>query len=115
MSDATHSNPSDPNSMFDQGETRNAVYNVNFQGLPDGTAASYSKALGVHNKGSHNNTFYSFGARYTNISDHFYDESQASRPQCPQTDANHSISQFDKLREPTSTAKMIGMKQKMLL
>jgi len=78
MSDATHSNPSDPNSMFDQGETRNAVYNVNFQGLPDGTAASYSKALGVHDKGSHNNTFYSFGARYTNISDHFYDESQAS-------------------------------------
>lgn len=78
MSDATHSNPSDPNSMFDQGETRNCVYNVKFYGLPDGTAATYSKALGVHDKGSHNNTFYSFGARFTNISDHFDDESLAS-------------------------------------
>ena len=33
----------------------------------------------------------------------------------PQIDANHSISQFDKLREPTSTAKMTVMKHKMLL
>merc|ERR1711990_481249 len=72
MSDATALNPSDPNSMFDQGETRNCVYNMEFFGLPDGTVPSYSNALNVHDKGKQNNTFYSFGARYTNISEHFF-------------------------------------------
>jgi hypothetical protein len=71
MNDSTHLNPSDPNSMFDQGETRNCVYNMLFNNQPDGSNTVYSKALGVHDLGQQNNTFYSFGAKFTNISDHF--------------------------------------------
>lgn len=71
FNDSTHINPSDPNSMIDQGIVRNAVYNFSIDNIPNGRKECYSKALGKSDKGSINNTFYSFGAKYTNIRDHF--------------------------------------------
>lgn len=76
MNDATHYNASDPNSMMDQGETRNAVYNIKLSGIPDGNRPTYSKALGVHDPGVLNNTFYSFGAQHTNIRQNVMDTPQ---------------------------------------
>ena len=67
MNDGTGFNPSDPNSMLDQGGTRNSVYNIKFAGVPDVRNTAYSKALNVHNQGLQNHTFYSFGAQHTNI------------------------------------------------
>ena len=67
MNDGTGLNPSDPSSMLDQGCTRNSIYNINLNGMPDVRNTKYSKALDTHNKGLINNTFYSFGAQHTNI------------------------------------------------
>jgi hypothetical protein len=62
MNDGTGYNPSDPNSMLDQGLTRNSIYNISLNGVPDVRNSVYSKALDVHNPGLLNNSFYSFGA-----------------------------------------------------
>ena len=62
MSDGTGLNPSDPNSMIDQGHTRNSVYNIPVKGVPDVTYYKQSKSIGKHDPGIMNNTFYSFGA-----------------------------------------------------
>lgn len=67
MNDGTGYNPSDPNSMLDQGGTRNSVYNLRIQGVPDIKDTRYSKALDINNPGKTNNTFYAFGAQHTNI------------------------------------------------
>ena len=62
MNDGTGNNPSDPNSMQDQGFTRNAVYNLRNVGLPAVEQGEYSGALDCHYPGRLNNSFYSFGA-----------------------------------------------------
>lgn len=49
--------------------------------LPDGTVSSFSKALGVHDKGHLNNTFYSFGANFTNINDYTSEPSDKQKYQ----------------------------------
>lgn len=49
------------------------MYNFKIDNVPNGLKESYSKALGKSDKGSINNTFYSFGAKYTNIRDHLSD------------------------------------------
>ena len=67
MNDGTYMNASDPSSMKDMGNIRNAVYNVKFDNVPEVQKTTYSKAIGHHNPGSINNTFYSFGANHTNI------------------------------------------------
>ena len=69
MNDGTGYNPSDPNSMLDQGITRNSIYNIRIQGVPNIKDTRYSKALGYHDPGKNNNTFYAFGAQHTNIKD----------------------------------------------
>lgn len=65
MNDSTYNNASDPNSMKDQGNSRNAVYNVMMDGHPAIHSSSYSKALISPQK--LNKGFYSFGAQHTNI------------------------------------------------
>ena len=37
MNDGTASNPSNPNSMQDQGNVRNSVFNIPIRGVPDVT------------------------------------------------------------------------------
>lgn len=63
MIDSTYVNASDPNSMRDLGQTRNAVYTWGAQqGAPNSASKSYSKFLVPKNKPT-NNTFYSFGGK----------------------------------------------------
>ena len=71
MNDGSGHNPSDPNSMLDQGYTRNAVYNMKKVGVPNVKQTTYSDALDVHYPGRLNNSFYGFGATHTNIRKHF--------------------------------------------
>ena len=71
MNDGSGNNPSDPNSMQDQGFTRNAVYNLRNVGPPPVNVGEYSGALDAHYPGRLNNSFYSFGAKHTNIRRHF--------------------------------------------
>lgn len=59
MNESTYSNACDPNTMTDQGHSRNAVYNVVLEGHPDIRENSYSKALFPPE--SLNKSFYSFG------------------------------------------------------
>ena len=68
MNEGTYSNACDPNSMKDQGNTRNAVYNIVMEGHPPIHASSYSKALLSPEK--LNKSFYSFGGNHTNIRKH---------------------------------------------
>ena len=49
MNDGTGLNPSDPSSMLDQGSTRNSIYNIHLNGMPDVRNTKYSKALDKHN------------------------------------------------------------------
>ena len=70
MNSGTGTNPSNPNSMMDQGYSRNAVYNINCKQIPEVSKVVYSKALGVHDKGLNNQTFFSFGSRNTNFKNH---------------------------------------------
>jgi hypothetical protein len=56
--------------MMDQGLIRNAVYNMDAKQIPDISKVTYSKALGVHNQGMSNQTFFSFGSRNTNFRNH---------------------------------------------
>jgi hypothetical protein len=71
MNDGTGWNPSDPNSMQNQGEVRNAVYNLNLgRDAPKVGGAILSKAFDYSNPGVLNNSFYSFGAKHTNIRTH---------------------------------------------
>lgn len=65
MNESTYSNACDPNSMKDQGHTRNAVYNVVMEGQPPIVASAYSKALVPPEK--LNKSFYSFGGNHSNI------------------------------------------------
>ena len=65
MNDATYTNASDPNSMIDQGGSRNVVYNIVLDGHPSIQSSMYSKALDPPDP--MNNSFYSFGAQHTNI------------------------------------------------
>lgn len=50
LNDSTATNPSNPSSMMDQGITRNAVYNMHFNGaeFPNVSDFEYSKALNTH-------------------------------------------------------------------
>jgi len=61
MSDGTALNMGDPNSMRDQGATRNAVYNgqIRFNKAKSLNRLPYSQFL--RRDGASNNTFYSFG------------------------------------------------------
>lgn len=78
MNDSTYLNASDPNSMRDQGHTRNAVYNVGIEDNPklhskylssiafsktqsDFSSEGYAEYL--RRNGATNNTFYSFGGK----------------------------------------------------
>ena len=45
MIDSTYTNACDPNSMKDQGLSRNAVYNIKLTGEPSIEKHVYSKAL----------------------------------------------------------------------
>ena len=62
MNDSTAVNMGDPNSMRDQGQTRNAVYNANIL-LDEGRATTYKRPYNafLRRDGPTNNTFYSFG------------------------------------------------------
>jgi hypothetical protein len=64
MIDSTYVNASDPNSMRDLGQTRNAEYTWGAQqgGQPRSASKSYSKFLVPKNKPT-NHTFYSFGGK----------------------------------------------------
>lgn len=76
MSDGTCLNVSDPNTMIDQGATRNAVYKIDARGLPNGTISNFSRVKSANRQsGRLNNTFYSFGAQFTNIRNHIDNES----------------------------------------
>ena len=75
MNDGTGLNISDPNSMIDQGPVRNAEYNFPTGDLPNGTISNLSYRTfrirsATSDRPSHNNTFYSFGGRFTNIREH---------------------------------------------
>ena len=72
MNDSTYRNASDPNSLLDQGMTRNAVYNIRLTELPAVSDSTYSKVLPKKDKEKAvlNKTFYSCGAKYTNIRTH---------------------------------------------
>ena len=61
MNDGTALNMGDPNSMRDQGQTRNAVYNggINFNESKSMQRKPYKQFL--KRDGASNNTFYSFG------------------------------------------------------
>ena len=61
MSDGTAVNMGDPNSMRDQGQTRNAVYNgaIKFNASKSVSRLPYQQFL--RRDGASNNTFYSFG------------------------------------------------------
>lgn len=70
MNDGNCTNPSDPNSMFDNGPSMNAVCNANVVGLGNGKLIK-SKVPKDHKKNElgapkMNMTFYNFGSR-TNI------------------------------------------------
>lgn len=91
MNDSTYMNASDPNSMKDQGGTRNAVYNVRLDGVPSINDTAYSKAIGVNNPEVTNNTFYAFGAKHTNIRSHLAPEVAARQRSIPQTAANAKL------------------------
>lgn len=67
MNDSTYLVASDPNSMVNQGRTRNVVYNVTYENIPKIQDNQYSKALEVHNLEQLNKHFYSFGANHTNL------------------------------------------------
>lgn len=54
MNDGTFTNPSDPNTMIDQGETRNGQYNFTIDQVPNGAQMTYSKALKLKDNPSHN-------------------------------------------------------------
>lgn len=66
----TGTNPSDPNSMVDMGPSRNATYNIDTQNIPEVSNTVFSKALGIHDYGTTNQTFFSFGSRNTNFRKH---------------------------------------------
>jgi hypothetical protein len=51
MSDATHLNVSDPNSMMSQGGTRNCVYQFGVKNVPDVNTPSFAKSYGQHERG----------------------------------------------------------------
>jgi hypothetical protein len=51
---------------------------VNFQGVPGIKEEQKSKALGVHDPGLLNNTFYSFGGKFVNIRQQFKSQSEAT-------------------------------------
>ena len=67
MNDGTAYNPSDPSSMQDQGHIRNSVFNIPIKGVPEVSRYTKSSAIGRHDLGISNNSFYSFGAKHTNI------------------------------------------------
>ena len=67
MNDGSGYNPCDPNSMVDQGHTRNSVYNINKFGIPQVTQVKMRKRFDHSDPGVLNNSFYSFGATHTNI------------------------------------------------
>ena len=64
MNDSSYKNASDPNSMLDQGGTRNAVYNVRMSDVPPIYDSAYSKVLRHQeaDKELLNRSFYAFGA-----------------------------------------------------
>lgn len=69
MNDSSYKNASDPNSMIDQGGTRNAVYNANMSNVPKIYHSTYSKVLKTQEeeKEKLNRSFYAFGAQHTNL------------------------------------------------
>ena len=67
MNDGSAFNPSNPSSMVDQGTIRNSVFNIPIKGVPNVTRYKQSSAIGIHDPGVLNNSFYSFGAKHTNI------------------------------------------------
>lgn len=67
FNDGTATNPSDPNTMFNQGEVRNSVFNIPIRGVPDVQRFKKSKAYHVNDPDVVNQTFYSYGAQHTNI------------------------------------------------
>ena len=48
MSDATHLNVSDPNSMMSQGGVRNCVYQFGVKNIPDVSTPIFAKSYGQH-------------------------------------------------------------------
>jgi len=79
MNDSSYKNASDPNSMIDQGVTRNAVYNVDLTDVPNINSSVYSKSLNIHNQEVLNRSFYSFGGKHTNIRNQFMGHSQSAK------------------------------------
>jgi hypothetical protein len=73
MNDSSYKNASDPNSMIDQGSTRNAVYNVRMSDVPPIYDSAYSRVLRHQeaDKELLNRSFYAFGAQHTNLRTHF--------------------------------------------
>ena len=53
VNDSTLTNPGDPSSMKNIGNSRNSIYNIRVEGLPDGTKLVKCKVPGDwHNKGA---------------------------------------------------------------
>ena len=71
MNDGTGTNPSDPSSMVNQGLVRNSVYNIHFGGQPYIDKTVKQGNFGQHDPGYLNKSFYAFGAKNTNVRDHF--------------------------------------------
>lgn len=64
MLDSTYVNASDPNSMRDQGQVRNAVYSFQVEQFKPRPKGDYYRQLVPKDKPS-NNSFYSFGGKST--------------------------------------------------
>jgi len=77
MNDGTAMNPSDPSSMVNQGLVRNSVYNIHFRGHPKIDETVKQGNFGHHDPGKLNKSFYAFGAKNTNVRDHFNPAAQS--------------------------------------
>ena len=86
--------------MVDQGHSRNAVYNIDALNIPDVSKTVYSKALGIHDSGTTNQTFFSFGSRNTNFRKHMMKTSDGRQLNTTMASLKK---QFNKMKKMTDT------------